>query len=773
MSFRTFFFLLAAIAIAAGAGRLAAGERSSLTAWSNGNRRPRIVAHRGAMTERPEDTLAALRRAADVGADVAEIDVRTSKDGVLFLLHDATLDRTTDSTGVATERTIEALKKLDAGSSFDAAYRGERIPTLAEALKACRNRIDLLLDLKESGEAYARRVAHDVKAYGDPARVIIGVRSVEQAKQFRTLLPDARQLGFIGSPKEIEDYVEAGVETVRLWSRWIDGEDGDSIIARVRKAGVRLHINAAKGTPQEILPLLRYRPDALLVDDAAALKQTLDNVERYRRTVSPLEQLIDVDADVGAVGWVADVGAVTFLNRDYRMLALPEALRGKPRIMFAGGEGDRVALRFRKPVVVFTAFEYNASGAWSFPEGFPPGDFGWKLVRRNGYRGTSNATADGKPHYAHVYCRKFAAGESLGAMPPWWVCLAIVEPEEARLLPMVSGELSGASPEAGPFLYSRWATHPRALRVPEFRDSKQWSAWQASTREAFRRRLVFPYDEPIRIVEVDQPSTEAASDRFARQEFHVRSGDRRLFRFFKLTPRIEPSRRAKRMPAIVCFMGHGKVRQILEDRASYQHACAARFAEHGYLVYAMENVGMEPDRDRHHDLDRILRLDGYGWYSLLFAHQHILLDHVFADPAVDVKRVGVTGVSTGGLLALSAIAIDPRVASASVQGIFGSMRVSFIRDRNRHCSCGAIPGLLPQFDLPELALLAAPRPLHISNASHDGFRPAEARRCIELIAPLYRKAGGARPLFTSPPGNHEFAFEPALKFFDGTLRRGH
>jgi len=216
-------------------------------------------------------------------------------------------------------------------------------------------------------------------------------------------------------------------------------------------------------------------------------------------------------------------------------------------------------------------------------------------------------------------------------------------------------------------------------------------------------------------------------------------------------------------------MGHGKVRQVLDEPDSYQHACAARFARAGYLVFAMENVGMEPERDRHLDLDWILRLDGYGWYSLLFAHQQILLDHVFADPVIDADNVGVAGVSTGGLLALAAIAIEPRVKAASVQGIFGSMRVSFIRDRAQHCSCGAIPGLLPEFDLPELALLAAPRFLHISNATNDGFGPREAQRCIKLITPRYQRAGGLPPVFTSPAGGHAFAFAPALEFFEHTI----
>ena len=137
-----------------------------------------IVAHRGASAERPECTLAAIRRA-------IEVDVRTSRDGRLFILHDATLDRTTNGTGPAAALTLKQLQQLDAGSWFDPQYRGERIPTLIEVAEFCRGKIDLLLDLKEQGDAYDQHVAQVIREHGDPERTIVGVRSVPQAKRFR------------------------------------------------------------------------------------------------------------------------------------------------------------------------------------------------------------------------------------------------------------------------------------------------------------------------------------------------------------------------------------------------------------------------------------------------------------------------------------------------------------------------------------------------------------------------------------------------------------
>lgn len=738
--------------------------------------RPRVIAHRGASAERPESTLAAFCRAIEIGADAIEIDVRTSQDGVLFLLHDPTLDRTTDGAGPAAQRTIAELQALDAGGRFDASYRGERIPTLVETLELCRGKIDVLLDLKEDNDAFAKAVADAVLNHGDPARTIVGVRSASQARIFRRLLPDSRQLGFIPAPKDIDAFAEAGVEMIRLWPQWIAAPDGAALVQRVRGHGRELQLNGTTGTPQDVLPLLEHQPDAILVDDPVRLKATLDAYERHAERFAHLRQWLAWSGRTTIVPWLADRDQATFLNRDYAMLELPDGLVGQPRLMFAGGAGDRVELRCIKPCVVFAAFEYNTSGGWSFPDGLKPSDLGWRVVKQRGYRGGSNATIDGQPHYADVYCRALQPDELLDGLPPWWLILAILSPDAAREVPGFEAAMA-APMTTPPFVYSQWATRPRPLQVPEFESAAQWSQWQRQMRDRFRQRLVFPYEAAPTAEPIGEP---VERGRYVQREWQMVAGSRRLFRFFRLEPKsADGSSRMGSLATIVCFMGHGKIEQVLDQPDSYQHACAARFAEQGYLVFAMENVGMEPGRDTHAELDRILRLDGYGWYSLLFAHQQMLLDHVFADArergaarvrcVADPTKVGVTGVSTGGLLALSAAALDPRVAAASVQGIFGSMRTSFIRDRKLHCACGAIPGLLPEFDLPELALLVAPRRLHVSNATNDGFGPDEARRCVQQITPLYVRAGGPPPIFTVPPGRHEFAFEPAAEFFRSTL----
>ena len=105
---------------------MSAKPRARASAWSY----PRHVAHRGAGKLAPENTLAAMRLGYAHGYRMVEFDVKLSGDGVAFLLHDATLDRTTDGRGRADALTWAELARLDAGSWHSAAYAGETLPTL-------------------------------------------------------------------------------------------------------------------------------------------------------------------------------------------------------------------------------------------------------------------------------------------------------------------------------------------------------------------------------------------------------------------------------------------------------------------------------------------------------------------------------------------------------------------------------------------------------------------------------------------------------------------
>jgi len=95
----------------------------------------KVIAHRGASAVRPENTLAAFREAARVGADYIELDLRFSRDREVIVFHDRLLDRTSDGSGPVIARNLSELKELDAGSWFSTDYSNEKIPTLSETIQ--------------------------------------------------------------------------------------------------------------------------------------------------------------------------------------------------------------------------------------------------------------------------------------------------------------------------------------------------------------------------------------------------------------------------------------------------------------------------------------------------------------------------------------------------------------------------------------------------------------------------------------------------------------
>jgi glycerophosphoryl diester phosphodiesterase len=114
-----------------------------------------IYAHRGWSGRAPENTMAAFRTALEAPYVTGlELDVQLTKDGVPIVIHDFTLDRTTNGKGLVKEHTYAQLRELDAGSWFGETFEGERIPTLLEALELAKGRGKVNIELKTAGNLY-------------------------------------------------------------------------------------------------------------------------------------------------------------------------------------------------------------------------------------------------------------------------------------------------------------------------------------------------------------------------------------------------------------------------------------------------------------------------------------------------------------------------------------------------------------------------------------------------------------------------------------------
>ncbi len=144
------------------------------------------VAHRGSSGEAPENTMASFQRAIAQGADIIETDAQLSKDKEIVLIHDETVERTTDGRGKVSQLTLKEIKSLDAGSWFEKEFSGEKIPTLSEALEVIRGRTKLNIELKGKNLLLVPKVTNLLREKGFIKEAILSSFNysfIEEAKR--------------------------------------------------------------------------------------------------------------------------------------------------------------------------------------------------------------------------------------------------------------------------------------------------------------------------------------------------------------------------------------------------------------------------------------------------------------------------------------------------------------------------------------------------------------------------------------------------------------
>jgi glycerophosphoryl diester phosphodiesterase len=177
-------------------------------------RRPLVIAHRGGQGLWPSNTLYAFQRAVDLGADMIELDVHASREGTLVVMHDATVDRTTDGSGPIREKSLAEIKALEAGyhwsgtnNTADARvdsvgpfpYRGMgiRVPTLAEVFEALPD-FPFTIEIKQAEPSIVQPLGELIRRHGKQHQVIIGSFHSAALNEFRTRFPEIATSGHVG-----------------------------------------------------------------------------------------------------------------------------------------------------------------------------------------------------------------------------------------------------------------------------------------------------------------------------------------------------------------------------------------------------------------------------------------------------------------------------------------------------------------------------------------------------------------------------------------------
>ncbi|WP_099209987.1 glycerophosphodiester phosphodiesterase family protein [Thermococcus henrietii] len=166
-----------------------------------------VLGHRGCMGKLPENSLLAFKKAVEAGADGVELDVWLTKDGKVIVMHDETIDRTSDMSGRQKDMTLEELKRADIGL-------GERIPTLEEVFEVLPGDALINVELKD-GDA-VKEVAKIVKE-NNPERVLISSFDVEALRGYRRFDEETR-MGLLIDREDVLQMVPKLKEELNLWS---------------------------------------------------------------------------------------------------------------------------------------------------------------------------------------------------------------------------------------------------------------------------------------------------------------------------------------------------------------------------------------------------------------------------------------------------------------------------------------------------------------------------------------------------------------------------
>jgi len=219
-----------------------------------------VVCHRGANEYAPENTRAAAELCIEWGVAYVEIDVRTSKDGVLYILHDPSVNRTTNGQGLLQQLTSSEIDQLDAGSWFDKKFAGEKVPRLEPYLRAIKGRIKVYFDVKQADLKQLIDLVYDVGLEKD---CFFWFDRPERALQFRELdkqLPLKVNVRKVADVQEAAERYRANIVETSLANMT------DELVEACRARDLRIMILQTKKDPAAFRQIVERKADLVNLD---------------------------------------------------------------------------------------------------------------------------------------------------------------------------------------------------------------------------------------------------------------------------------------------------------------------------------------------------------------------------------------------------------------------------------------------------------------------------------------------------------------------------
>jgi glycerophosphoryl diester phosphodiesterase len=246
-------------------------------------RRPLIFAHRGASAYAPENTLAAFELAIQQGPDLVELDAKLSKDRRVVIIHDLTVDRTTDGSGRVADLTFDELRKFNASFLFRDQYPDQKIPTLEEVLDLCRGKIRINIELTNYFSPFdqlAVEVSRIINHYQVQEEVIVSAFHPIPLNKFHALSPEV-QIGFLAR-KGWQGYLSRSwLGRIPVPYDALHPEKSDvtpELIAKAHNFGCPVHAFTVK-VAQEMKKLISLGVDGLFTPDPLLAQSEIETFQ--------------------------------------------------------------------------------------------------------------------------------------------------------------------------------------------------------------------------------------------------------------------------------------------------------------------------------------------------------------------------------------------------------------------------------------------------------------------------------------------------------------
>ncbi len=242
--------------------------------------RPVVFAHRGAKKYAPENTLASFQKALEMRAQALELDITLSKDGEVVVIHDDTVDRTTNGKGAVTDLDLADIKKLDAGAWFSKEFAGERIPTLSEVLNLVQDKALINIEIKNAGKRNAELVekaAALVKKVKRQESIIFSSFIPKNVRTIRAALPEcpAGLLTLPGLVGKMEIDLLGGISPDLIHPHY--SSLSARFIQRQHAHLKRVHTYTVND-PDLIRTLAQWNVDGFFCDDLVIAQQVLSSI---------------------------------------------------------------------------------------------------------------------------------------------------------------------------------------------------------------------------------------------------------------------------------------------------------------------------------------------------------------------------------------------------------------------------------------------------------------------------------------------------------------